>query len=149
MILVPILFFAIGVVLAMTLQLHGFNVHLYGVGARYMSVACLAGLDTVLGGIRSGYEGKFQNDVFITGFVTNSLIAFAIAKLGDQIGIDMFIVVALVMGMRIFNNLSVIRRYLLQSYVDMVSRLKRKKQEEAELKESIQTSALTTVEGVE
>jgi hypothetical protein len=51
--------------------------------------------------------------------------------------------------MRIFNNLSVIRRYLLQGYIDMVSRLKRKKQEVADNKESVQTSAFTAAEGVE
>jgi small basic protein len=144
MILIPIAFFLLGVVIALAMQIHG-----YGVGARYMSVACLAGLDTVLGGIRSGYEGKFQNDVFITGFVTNTIIAFAIAKLGDQIGIDLFVVVALVMGMRIFNNLSLIRRHLLQSYIDMVSRKKRQQQEELALKESSQGTALTPAEGVE
>lgn len=144
MILVPIAFFVIGVAIALAK-----NVHFYGASAHYMAVACLAGLDTVLGGIRSGYERKFQNDVFITGFLTNTIIAFAIAKLGDQIGIDLFVVVALVMGMRIFNNLSVIRRYLLQGYADMVSKRKRQQQEELAQKESAQTSALTTAEGVE
>lgn len=144
MILIPIAFFVIGVAIALAK-----NVHFYGASAHYMAVACLAGLDTVLGGIRSGYERKFQNDVFITGFLTNTIIAFAIAKLGDQIGIDLFVVVALVMGMRIFNNLSVIRRYLLQGYVDMASKRKRQQQEEQAQKESAQTSALTTAEGVE
>ena len=144
MILIPIAFFALGVMIALAMNVRG-----YGVGAHYMAVACLAGLDTVLGGIRSGQEGKFQNDVFITGFITNTIIAFAIAMLGDRIGIDLFVVVALVMGMRIFNNLSVIRRYLLHSYTDMVSRLKRQKQEEAANKENPQSSALTPAEGVE
>jgi hypothetical protein len=144
MILIPIVFFVFGVAVALALGVHG-----HGLGARYMAVACLAGLDTVLGGIRSGYEGKFQNDVFITGFIANTVIAFGIAKLGDQIGIDLLVVVNLVFGMRIFNNLSVIRRYLLQGYIDMASRLKRKKQEEAEVKENVQTSAFTAVEGVE
>ena len=144
MILIPIAFFFIGVAFALAK-----NVHYYGASAHYMAVACLAGLDTVLGGIRSGYERKFQNDVFITGFITNTIIAFAIAMLGDRIGIDLFVVVALVMGMRIFNNLSLIRRYLLQGYVDMVSRLQRRKQEEATQKETSQTSTLSPAEGVE
>ncbi len=144
MILVPIIFFAIGVFVAMKM-----GVHAQGLGIKYLAVACLAGLDTVLGGIRSGYEGKFQNDVFITGFITNIAIAFGIAKLGDNIGIDLLVVVNLVMGIRIFNNLSIIRRYLIQAYTDMVSRRKRRVQEEAALKESAQTSALSTVEGVE
>ena len=144
MILIPIVFFAIGIAIATALHLHAF-----GISARYIAVACLAGLDTVLGGIRSGYEGKFQNDVFVTGFVTNTIIAFAIAILGYKIGIDLFVVVALVMGMRIFNNLSLIRRYLLQGYVDMISRFKRQKQEAAAQKENSQSGALSTAEGVE
>ncbi|MEI7984776.1 MAG: small basic family protein [Armatimonadota bacterium] len=144
MILIPIAFFAIGVFIAMSMGVHG-----HGLGVKYLAVACLAGLDTILGGIRSGYEGKFQNDVFITGFITNTIIAFGIAKLGDKIGIELLVVVNLVMGMRIFNNLSVIRRYLLQAYIDMMSRRKRRVQEAAALKESVQTSALNTVEGVE
>ena len=144
MILIPILFFVIGAFIASAMHIHG-----QGIGARYLAVACLAGLDTVLGGIRSGYEGKFQNDVFVTGFVANTVIAFAIAILGFKIGIDLFVVVALIMGMRIFNNLSLIRRYLLQGYVDMLSKRKRQRQEEAALQENTQTSALTTAEGVE
>lgn len=143
MILIPLAFLILGAIIALTLQ-----VKVDGITAQYLAVACLAGLDTVLGGIRSAYENKFQNDVFITGFLTNTVIAFAIAYLGDKIGIDLFLVVALVMGMRIFNNLSLIRRYVLQYYIDMVSRMKRKKQEEATQKEN-QTSALTPAEGVE
>src|SRR5579871_1212889 len=67
----------------------------------YMGVACIAGLDTVCGGIRSGLEGKFTNEVFITGFISNIVIVFFLAWLGDRIGIDLYLAVALVMGSRI------------------------------------------------
>jgi len=138
MILIPIIFLVVGAFIAFAMQ-----VKVEGITAQYLAVACLAGLDTVLGGIRSAHENKFQTDVFVTGFLTNTVIAFLIAWLGDKIGIDLFVVVALVMGMRIFNNLSLIRRYVLQSYIDMMSKIKRKK------KETAQSSALTPVEGVE
>lgn len=144
MILIPIAFFLIGLAISIQFHLHG-----YGAGARYLAVACLAGLDTVLGGIRSGYEGKFQNDVFITGFITNTIISFVIAFIGDRIGIELLVVVALVMGMRIFNNLSLIRRYLLQGYTDMVSRRKRQAIEASAQKEISQTGAMSVAEGVE
>ncbi len=144
MILIPIACLMIGALIALVLRFHA-----DGSAAQYFAVACLAGLDTVLGGIRSAHENKFQNDVFLTGFFTNTIIAFIIAWLGDQIGINLYVVVALVFGMRIFNNLSIIRRYVLQNYIDLVSRHKRKRQEAEAQKESSQTGALSAAEGVE
>ncbi|MBI1757249.1 MAG: small basic family protein [Fimbriimonas ginsengisoli] len=89
-----------------------------GVWGQYMAVACLAGLDTVCGGIRGGLEGKFHIDVFVTGFISNCLIAGGIAWLGDKIYIPLYLAVALVLGARIFTNLSLIRRFLLTKWQD-------------------------------
>ena len=86
--------------------------------ALYLAVGCLAGLDTVLGGVRSGLEGKFHTDVFLTGFVSNVVIAFFLAWLGDRIGVNLSLAVALVLGARIFTNLSLIRRFLLTKWQD-------------------------------
>ena len=113
MILVPIIFLLLGAMAALTI-----GKPLSGVYAQYLAVACLAGMDSVCGGIRSGLEGKFHNDVFITGFLFNILIAFGLAWLGDKIYIDLFLAVALVLGARIFNNLSLIRRFLLTKWQD-------------------------------
>ncbi len=115
--LIPLAALLIGAVLAILL-----NSPLAGITGQYLAVACLAGLDSVCGGIRSGLEGKFQNDVFISGFVFNILIAFGIAWMGDQIYIDLFLAVALVLGWRIFNNLSLTRRILLTRLQDFRER---------------------------
>jgi len=107
--LLPVVALLIGALLA----------KVFGVGpigswaGEYIAVACLAGFDTVCGGIRSGLEGKFTNEVFITGFISNIVLAFFMAWLGDQIGLDLFLAIALVFGSRILQNLSLIRRYLL------------------------------------
>lgn len=114
MIGIPILALVIGALLAFVFQVGP----LQGVPAQYLAVSCLAGLDSICGGIRSGLEGKFRNDVFVTGFVSNMAIAFFLAWLGDQIYINMFLVVALVLGTRIYTNLSLIRRYALNRYQD-------------------------------
>lgn len=95
---------------------------LQGVEGQYLAVACLAGFDTVFGGIRSGLEGKFRTDVFITGFISNVLIASFLAWLGDQIYINMFLAVALALGGRIFTNLSLIRRFALTKWQDGLDR---------------------------
>lgn len=103
-----------------------------GVYAQYIAVACLAGLDTVCGGVRSGLEGKFHNDVFVTGFISNVLIAFFISWLGDQIGINLFLAAALVLGSRIYTNLSLIRRYALTKWQDSRERARIQKQSQSQ-----------------
>lgn len=84
--------------------------------APYLSLATLAGLDTVLGGIRAGIEGRFQDDVFVTGFMLNTMLAAALAYLGDRIGVDLFLAAVVALGSRVFLNLSLIRRYYLTKY---------------------------------
>lgn len=93
MILLPFIALLVGVLLGVFLKL--------GVDSRlavYLGLASLAGLDTVLGGIRSGLEAKFRNDVFITGFISNIAIAFFLAWLGDQISVNLYVAVAFVLG---------------------------------------------------
>jgi len=81
--------------------------------AGYLGLAALAGLDTVFGGIRAGLEGKFHDDIFISGFVVNTILAASLAYLGDLIGVSLYLAAAVVLGGRIFLNLSLIRRYWL------------------------------------
>src|SRR5579862_8162468 len=107
--LLPFVALVIGALLAVALRVGP----LVGLPGQYMAVACIAGLDTICGGVRSGLEGKFTNEVFVTGFISNIVLAFFLAWLGDRIGIDLFLVVALVFGARILQNLSLVRRQLL------------------------------------
>lgn len=81
--------------------------------AYYFAVAALAGLDTVIGGIRAGIEDKFKADVFISGFLVNTLLAVLLVYLGEQIGVELYIAAVVAIGSRIFLNLSLIRRYWL------------------------------------
>ena len=119
MIFLPFVAILVGACIALFLKLP-----IQGIALQYLAIACLAGLDTVLGGIRSGLEGKFQNDVFITGFFGNVIIAFFLAWLGDHIYQNLFLAVALVLGSRIFTNLSLIRRFLLTMWQDSEARRK-------------------------
>ena len=117
MYLIPVLALLIGVAIGSL-----WSQPLTGVYGQYMAMACLAGLDTICGGIRSGLEGKFHQDIFITGFFSNIVIAFGLAWLGNKIFVNLFLVGALVLGWRIFNNLSLIRRYLLTRAKDAMER---------------------------
>ena len=78
------------------------------------SVALLASLDSVFGGLRAAAEEKFDNTVFISGFFTNALLAAVLVYTGDRLGIDLYYVALLAFGLRIFQNLAIIRRYFLK-----------------------------------
>jgi small basic protein len=108
-ILIPLVALFIGAILAILINIGPVR----GVGGQYLAIACLAGLDSVLGGIRSGLEGKFETNLFVTGFLSNILIAFFMAWLGDQIYINLFLATTFVFGQRIFDNLAKLRRIFL------------------------------------
>ncbi len=82
----------------------------------YVAVGILAALDTVFGGIWSNLEKRFKVMMFITGLISNTLLAIAFTFMGDKLGIDLSLAVVVVFGVRIFNNLSNIRRYLFDRY---------------------------------
>ena len=81
---------------------------------KFLSVALLASLDSVFGGLRSVLEVKFDNAIFISGFFVNALLAVVLVFIGDRLGIDLYYVASLAFGLRIFQNLAIIRRFFLK-----------------------------------
>lgn len=108
MILIPILALMVGIALGAIL-----SVDVPITQAPYLAVTILAGLDSVFGGSRSIMEGKFQTNIFLTGFLANILVGMFLIWLGNGIGVSMLTVAALVFAFRIFTNLSLIRRMIL------------------------------------
>jgi len=84
--------------------------------AKYMSVAVLAALDSVFGGIRAYMEDGFDNTIFLSGVFVNTLLAAGLAYLGDRLGVELYLAAVVVFGVRLFQNLGIIRRYLLKKY---------------------------------
>ncbi len=82
--------------------------------AKYMSVAVLAALDSVFGGIRAAMEDTFDLAVFISGFFSNALLAAGLAFVGERLGIDLYLAAVVAFGVRLFQNLAIIRRRLLK-----------------------------------
>ncbi len=78
--------------------------------ARLLSVALMAGLDAVLGGVCAAMNGKYDTEIFISGFFINAILAVGLCYAGNMLGIDLYMVGVLVFGMRIFQNLAIIRR---------------------------------------
>ena len=84
--------------------------------AKYLSIAILAAMDSVLGGARSLLEDTYDGLIMLSGFITNALLAMALAFLGNQIGIDMFMAATICFALRIFSNLAFIRRDIITQY---------------------------------
>lgn len=83
---------------------------------KYFSVAFLAALDTIFGGIKSIQNGSFEGIFLITGFFTNMLVAGFFAYIGDSIGVDLYLAAVFAFGVRIFSNISQIRHNIISKY---------------------------------
>ena len=81
--------------------------------SNYVAVAILAALDSVFGGIAANVQGKFDLKVFLSGFFGNALLAAALAYIGDQLGIQIYLAAIFAFGNRLFLNFAIIRRYIL------------------------------------
>ncbi len=83
----------------------------------YITVALLAALDSLLGAARSQLEKKFSVAVFLSGLVVNTILAGALTYLGDLLGVPIYYAAIITFGGRLFNNMAMIRRILLDRYV--------------------------------
>jgi len=81
--------------------------------SNYVAVAILAALDSVFGGIAATLQNKFNIKIFLSGFFGNALLAAALAYIGDQLGIDIYLAAIFAFGNRLFLNFAVIRRHIL------------------------------------
>ncbi len=82
--------------------------------SRYTAMAILAALDSVLGAVRAELHGEFDNAIFLSGFFTNIILAGGLTFLGDRLGVELYIAAIVAFGVRLFNNLAMIRRKLLE-----------------------------------
>ena len=111
--LVPVLGLFAGVVLGSLLT---FQIPL--AFAKYLSIAVLASLDSVLGGIRTIQEENFNGIILLSGFVTNAITAALLAFLGDLLSVDLYLAAVFVFGIRIFNNMATIRHHIVSRIFD-------------------------------
>jgi len=82
----------------------------------YMSVAILAALDSVFGGIRASIEKTFDIEIFISGFFGNAVLAAMLTYIGDQLGVPIYYAAIFAFGVRLFQNFAIIRRYILSTH---------------------------------
>jgi small basic protein len=118
--LIPLIGLIIGILIGVFLK-----VDIPAAFTAYIPVAILAALDSVFGGVRAGLEKKFDNEIFVSGFFGNIIIAAGLTYLGDRLNVPMYLAAVVVFGGRLFNNFAILRRMLLEK-----GRVKLKQREE-------------------
>nr|WP_102347022.1 small basic family protein [Bacillus sp. Marseille-P3661] len=86
--------------------------------SNYLSIAVLAALDTLFGGIRAHLQNTYDDKVFVSGFFSNILLAASLSFLGVHLGVDLYLAAVFAFGVRLFQNIAVIRRLLLSKWTN-------------------------------
>jgi small basic protein len=81
--------------------------------SRYTAVMLLAALDSIFGALKASLNGRYENTVFLSGLITNAAVAGGLTYLGDKLGVELYFAAIFAFGVRIFQNIAVIRRQLL------------------------------------
>ena len=80
-----------------------------------VAVAFMGCLDAAFGGFRSSLERHFDLKIFLSGFFANGIFAVFLCYFGYRLGMDLYYVAMIAFGLRIFNNIAIIRRLLMGS----------------------------------
>ncbi|MGO1174080.1 MAG: small basic family protein [Actinomycetaceae bacterium] len=83
----------------------------------YLPIAVVAAMDALLGGLRARLQRVFDDQVFITSFLFNTVVAAFLVYVGDQLGVggQMTTAIVVVLGIRIFSNVAAIRRHIFKA----------------------------------
>jgi small basic protein len=107
----PLLGLIIGVVLGLLSEIRIPDEY-----SNYLSIAVLASLDTLFGGIRAHLQNLYDEKVFVSGFFFNIILAASLAFLGVHLGVDLYLAAVFAFGVRLFQNIAVIRRILISKW---------------------------------
>lgn len=111
MILVLILFVFVGIFVGNLLP-----THIPPDWGRYSAVALLAAFDSLLGAGKSVFENRFNTGLFISGFIINTLLAGLLTFIGDRLGVELYLAAIITFGVRIFQDLSIIRVHVFERF---------------------------------
>lgn len=97
----------------------------------YLAIAIIAALDSVFGGITATLKEKFDFKVFVSGFFGNAILSMLLILLGEKLNVDIYLAAVVVFVGRMFNNLTMIRRFYLEKW-DNLMKLKDQAKKEAQ-----------------
>ncbi len=95
----------------------------------YLAIAVVAALDSVFGGISSVLKKNFDLKIFLSGFFVNSILSILLTILGQKLNVDIYLATIFVFISRMFNNLTIIRRYYVEKWSEQLEHLRKIKAE--------------------
>ena len=95
----------------------------------YLAIAVIAALDSVFGGISSVLKKNFDLKIFLSGFFVNGILSILLTVLGQKLNVDIYLATIFVFVSRMFNNLTIIRRYYVEKWSEKLEKLKQIKTE--------------------
>lgn len=87
--------------------------------ADYLAISIIAALDSVLGGITATLKNNFNFKIFVSGFFVNAILSILLTLLGNKLNVDIYLAAIVVFVGRMFNNLTIIRRYYIDKWDNM------------------------------
>ena len=84
----------------------------------YLAIAIIAALDSVFGGITATLNKNFDLKIFVSGFFGNAILSILLTYLGQRLNVDIYLAAIVVFVGRMFNNLSIIRRYYMEKFIN-------------------------------
>ncbi len=81
---------------------------------KYTAVIIVCIVDSLFGATKEELaKNQFDAPLFVTGLFTNIFLALLITLLGEKLGLDLYLAVTVVFTFRIFSNVGIIRRAIL------------------------------------
>ena len=92
--------------------------------SKFLAIAIVAAVESVLGWLASRINKKFNVGVFVSCFFINAILAIVLTYFGERLNVDIYLATIIVFVGRIFNNLGIIRRYYLNILAEKAAKRK-------------------------
>ena len=92
---------------------------------RYTAVIIIGMLDALFGAIRAECtKDDYDPLIFLSGLFFNTILAVGITYLGDRLGLDLYLAATVVFTFRIFSNVGITRRAMIQKWLEKKQKTK-------------------------
>lgn len=114
----------LGILIGLLLGL-GINITIPVIYTKFSAVILIGILDALFGAIRAEItKDQYNATIFISGLFFNIILALVITYLGDKLGLDLYLAATVVFTFRIFSNVGITRRAILQRWLENHKKVK-------------------------
>lgn len=85
---------------------------------KYSAIVIVGILDALFGAVKADITKEDYNlSLFLTGLSFNIILALLITFMGEKMGLELYLAVAVVFIFRIFSNLGIVRRAIIKKFI--------------------------------